>query len=432
MAARLGVYSRRIIPARAGFTSRGLTRPIRGTDHPRSRGVYDPTDMPNYSVMGSSPLARGLRRRRRRQRRPRRIIPARAGFTSGQTHRLSHMLGSSPLARGLPPVPGHAGERGGIIPARAGFTITIERNDHGRKDHPRSRGVYFASGSAKKCPFGSSPLARGLLDLCHGVVHGQRIIPARAGFTRAAAEVSADHSDHPRSRGVYEDLTEVRRGEEGSSPLARGLRRRVQPSDRDRWIIPARAGFTAWPAAPGSTSWDHPRSRGVYIHSSYYGDESFGSSPLARGLRALERIGAVDRGIIPARAGFTGRGGVPRLRGPDHPRSRGVYAARAAASASRAGSSPLARGLPPAPRTPAGPHGIIPARAGFTQTSSSPPTGRPDHPRSRGVYATGYTPVDDYLGSSPLARGLLGRLRRFRQITRIIPARAGFTQTGGT
>ena len=50
----------------------------------------------------------------------------------------------------------------------------------------------------------------------------------------------------------------------GSSPLARGLRRgsgNVIPRDR---IIPARAGFTKLPLPQQIVSEDHPRSRGVY------------------------------------------------------------------------------------------------------------------------------------------------------------------------
>ena len=71
------------------------------TDHPRSRGVY-----------------RGRR--------------ASAGTSSG----------SSPLARGLPLcwTARISGRR--IIPARAGFTTATAHRRGRRRDHPRSRGVY--------------------------------------------------------------------------------------------------------------------------------------------------------------------------------------------------------------------------------------------------------------------------------------------------
>ena len=48
---------------------------------PRMRGVYIRNLIASFTYMGSSPLARGLRRSTRRRRRGRRIIPARAGFT---------------------------------------------------------------------------------------------------------------------------------------------------------------------------------------------------------------------------------------------------------------------------------------------------------------------------------------------------------------
>ena len=92
-----------------------------------------------------------------------------------------------------------------------------------------------------------------------------------------------------------------------------------------------------------------------------------GSSPLARGLHQRLRVGVDDVGIIPARAGFTRRTGRGRRMRPDHPRSRGVYAATSLMNLSTVGSSPLARGLPHPPMPIASRARIIPARAGFTR-----------------------------------------------------------------
>ena len=91
----------------------------------------------------------------------------------------------------------------------------------------------------------------------------------------------------------------------------------------------------------------------------------------------------------------------------DHPRSRGVY------------SRPRFRNHWAA--------WIIPARAGFTLNLLSPTLQVTDHPRSRGVYVTACTRIPATCGSSPLARGLHGGIRRTSAIWRIIPARAGFT-----
>ena len=71
----------------------------------------------------------------------------------------------------------------GIIPARAGFTAADYDGVTFDEDHPRSRGVYALRKAALKSEAGSSPLARGLRSSEAGRLLGQRIIPARAGFT---------------------------------------------------------------------------------------------------------------------------------------------------------------------------------------------------------------------------------------------------------
>ena len=296
-------------------------------DHPRSRGVYCTTVHPP-----------GARR------------------------------GSSPLARGLPKEQALAVLRLGIIPARAGFTGARARATLPTADHPRSRGVY-RRGLWPRCrPRGSSPLARGLRRHRRSFRGVRGIIPARAGFTFFAEPLSKTGADHPRSRGVYPVGASGVERWEGSSPLARGLH--ALPHQRPG-IIPARAGFTWCPLGLLRCRWDHPRSRGVYIHIPLRICVGEGSSPLARGLPAPGWRGgwSVSRGerrIIPARAGFTCAPKCARSCPTDHPRSRGVYRRPRAAGSSAAGSSPLARGLRAARRPARGGGGIIPARAGFT------------------------------------------------------------------
>ena len=91
--------------------------------------------------------------------------------------------GSSPLARGLQLGLQLPGRGGGIIPARAGFTFRKPSFTHLRRDHPRSRGVYFCFDAEVLGAEGSSPLARGLLIAIYVHNQDERIIPARAGFT---------------------------------------------------------------------------------------------------------------------------------------------------------------------------------------------------------------------------------------------------------
>ena len=203
---RLGArrWTGRIIPARAGFTTPLPLRSLLTWDHPRSRGVYDTNSAQRLIKCGSSPLARGLPAGRCPSSTRRRIIPARAGFTStpspssstardhprsrgvyvGRRRMGAHHRGSSPLARGLRADGSKANGRWRIIPARAGFTATFPAATGEPRDHPRSRGVYRFSRLNIGDGSGSSPLARGLLRIHRMALSGIRIIPARAGFTR--------------------------------------------------------------------------------------------------------------------------------------------------------------------------------------------------------------------------------------------------------
>ena len=256
---------------------------------------------------------------------------------------------------------------------------------------------------------GSSPLARGLPAALTAQEITLRIIPARAGFTPPRRPLGSGAPDHPRSRGVYISRRKIGAAGGGSSPLARGLRRRRRHPGGRMGIIPARAGFTGKASRRASRAMDHPRSRGVY-------DETFaamkglaGSSPLARGLLDARRVVQQRKGIIPARAGFTGRAWVARTRHRDHPRSRGVYSPPAERRQPGRGSSPLARGL------------LLQGRRAVADEL--------DHPRSRGVYTPPHAPPGWTHGSSPLARGLHPIEMARGAHGGIIPARAGFTST---
>ena len=213
-------------------------------DHPRSRGVYPRGNAFRISVMGSSPLARGLPGIRAHPDQAVGIIPARAGFTVGGYHVQGKGSGSSPLARGLHAWNARESEVRRIIPARAGFTRRLHAQVRGRRDHPRSRGVYMAPSPSSSLTQGSSPLARGLHSAGCGACSHRGIIPARAGFTAHRRFSCMSGRDHPRSRGVYADHDVGVVHDQGSSPLARGLLGPLGPADISYGIIPARAGFT--------------------------------------------------------------------------------------------------------------------------------------------------------------------------------------------
>ena len=214
----------------------------------------------------------------------------------------------------------------------------------------------------------------------------------------------------------------------GSSPLARGLHLRHARKCSRRGIIPARAGFTRHHRHSQAPEWDHPRSRGVYPSARFSRRLISGSSPLARGLHRRRVQDRMNRGIIPARAGFTRRPMSWPISRPDHPRSRGVYSTPDAFKVSSVGSSPLARGLRPVHGGLLQPTRIIPARAGFTPSGPPRSSSGWDHPRSRGVYPICFATSFRWAGSSPLARGLQSSKVFVRHSIGIIPARAGFTK----
>ena len=378
----------RIIPARAGFTARTAPSPAPRGDHPRSRGVYILRRVTLGPVWGSSPLARGLRSRIRARRRGTQDHPRSRGvYESAAQDRVL---------------------RGRIIPARAGFTQLLTGAHLLVLDHPRSRGVYFGASGVPFCAMGSSPLARGLHYAGRLLRWARRIIPARAGFTQALSQHGTVATDHPRSRGVYMKFLPPFAKNPGSSPLARGLPGLGCETPRQLRIIPARAGFTRLGRGRCRGSRDHPRSRGVYSFQVPDAVEDRGSSPLARGLRwhGLARGGGGR--IIPARAGFTRPTPASGTSSADHPRSRGVYGTQHHIQYWQIGSSPLARGLRLQHRRRRGRGGIIPARAGFTLSMASKSWRRWDHPRSRGVYVYSIDADGGEGGSSPLARGLPG------------------------
>ena len=171
----------------------------------------------------------------------------------------------------------------------------------------------------------------------------------------------------------------------------------------------------------------HPRSRGEHDHIDKVGIIRFGSSPLARGTPPAVSIGIRNHRLIPARAGNTLS--ASRRSGilTAHPRSRGEHPSVFHAVTSTPGSSPLARGTPPNLGASRLRSRLIPARAGNTAWRAGRGSSRTAHPRSRGEHLEpgGHAPLGG--GSSPLARGTQSEYGAGCPPYRLIPARAGNT-----
>ena len=233
----------RIIPALAGNTTPAKASWSASSDHPRSRGEYMGGAVWIRYLVGSSPLSRGIRMVNSQEEVRERIIPALAGNTTSGSVTLAALPdhprsrgeyraprseswrgdGSSPLSRGIPETRGPHIQGDGIIPALAGNTMSRSASARPLRDHPRSRGEYPEPIPWIMPPFGSSPLSRGIRVCDMDRIGAVRIIPALAGNTTSRAICPRRSSDHPRSRGEYGSGIRRLDGDDGSSPLSRGI-----------------------------------------------------------------------------------------------------------------------------------------------------------------------------------------------------------------
>ena len=150
------------------------------------------------------------------------------------------------------------------------------------------------------------------------------------------------------------------------------------------------------------------RTRGGPVTTTHPHSRSPGDAltPHARGLHPWPARRHQVHGIIPAHAGFTPSTTGAATGWSDHPRTRGVYGDALGHQPRTSGSSPHTRGLLVGGSRLADEDGIIPACAGFTCRRTSCVRGTPDHPRMRGVYSFLARWWSTASGSSPHARGL--------------------------
>ena len=277
--------------------------------------------------------------------------------------------------------------------------------------------------------FGSSPRVRGKQIACERIIGTPRIIPARAGQTHWPAIRTIGRTDHPRACGANGIECAHRTCRHGSSPRGRGKRRRLQRRRGPGRIIPARAGQTSARDMSRNAYADHPRACGANATTAINVSGAAGSSPRVRG-KPLRKAGLVTNGrIIPARAGQTPRPRCRNMRATDHPRACGANGSSVRDSARRHGSSPRVRGKRVSCGICAGVLRIIPARAGQTRTGRCGSRTIPDHPRACGANVCGSWVRFATFGSSPRVRGKRAGPHDVAGQVRIIPARAGQTDS---
>ena len=172
-------------------------------------------------------------------------------------------------------------------------------------------------------------------------------------------------------------------------------------------LIPARAGKTGRRRTWGPGRRAHPRACGENSLAAQDSEPKWGSSPRVRGKPVLRTDMHLVGGLIPARAGKTKD--------------------EAGSALIRWGSSPRVRGKHQAPRRFRPSSRLIPARAGKTRACPRRRRGRRAHPRACGENPDGGRTCVLRHGSSPRVRGKLHQDPGGAQSGGLIPARAGKT-----
>ena len=438
---------RRLIPARAGKTSKQRSFPACARAHPRACGENCQAWARRRFARGSSPRVRGKQLRVPDGELGRGLIPARAGKTltpstprspssahpracgeNAAVRQLSGATaGSSPRVRGKRPGLQRHPARRRLIPARAGKTPSAHIDHWRARAHPRACGENWLLSIAPIPVSGSSPRVRGKRICQTHCVQHHRLIPARAGKTRVDRSSSKPGRAHPRACGENVGHHGEAQGAAGSSPRVRGKPVQPHACRIPQRLIPARAGKTpACPrAAPGRGA--HPRACGENGSWGKRGTPRGGSSPRVRGKRpSIAQRPRTER-LIPARAGKTTRLGAWKHEGEAHPRACGENRAPGHWITDEEGSSPRVRGKLAHYSVPSDMSRLIPARAGKTHPRGYPSDPLGAHPRACGENPPGLKPGIVSRGSSPRVRGKPRSRIMNECLTRLIPARAGKT-----
>ena len=191
--------------------------------------------------------------------------------------------GTSPRARGKP---GEGLGFGGAlrnIPACAGKTRFRMLRRSCNQEHPRVRGENPAIASANQSNDGTSPRARGKPGLITTAYFASRNIPACAGKTPRGLLIRCRVTEHPRVRGENKMQPKADAYDCGTSPRARGKRKKHCPETSKERNIPACAGKTSCGNLRFRLGKEHPRVRGENINYSLAASSKAGTSPRARG-----------------------------------------------------------------------------------------------------------------------------------------------------
>ena len=271
--------------------------------------------------------------------------------------------------------------------------------------HPRVCGENLVVRLRNAFAVGSSPRVRGKPHARGDRTRVRRLIPACAGKTEDSQISTPGGRAHPRACGENDPSLWIRHASTGSSPRVRGKPPWCADWRDSAGLIPARAGKTHPKTGYISSIWAHPRACGENRRGVRTGGIPPGSSPRVRGKHTRKRGISRASGLIPARAGKTGRWFPHAFASRAHPRVCGENAGRSLSTTTWSGSSPRVRGkLPQSGRWGQGVR-LIPACAGKTPCSSACCAYRRAHPRVCGENDARVFPTAPASGSSPRVRG---------------------------
>ena len=195
----------------------------------------------------------------------------------------------------------------------------------------------------------------------------------------------ADRPDHPRACGANTAASPARHRCHGSSPRVRGKHMDIAMLCGSIRIIPARAGQTRGRTAAANWHTDHPRACGANWSTATCSASACGSSPRVRGKPPVPVDEISLPRIIPARAGQTTSERLVGMAVLDHPRACGANSQIPSVAPRSSGSSPRVRGKQPYAHVNVRRLRIIPARAGQTESPTRYALRSADHPRACGA-----------------------------------------------
>ena len=193
--------------------------------------------------------------------------------------------GSSPRGRDGQAGHGRQGPDVGLIPARAGRSAARRSARIAARAHPRAGGAVGRCDRALVAGRGSSPRGRGGLGAFALTSSVVGLIPARAGRSASHRHAGTQTGAHPRAGGAVNDRVVRRRPEGGSSPRGRGGQPPDMPTAMDKGLIPARAGRSSSAVSGRGSRRAHPRAGGAVRSRQREPREPEGSSPRGRGGR---------------------------------------------------------------------------------------------------------------------------------------------------